>query len=68
VQDQLIVAGLLKSHPYHLYTMEGKVIQSGILNPQNENDRIQLNTLPKGTYLIHIGSDSDQYIQRIVKL
>ena len=68
VKDQLLITGLTNSLPYTLITSEGKAVQSGILNPQNGGDRIQLNMIPKGTYLIRIGSDSNQFIQRIVKL
>ena len=68
VKDQLLITGLSNSLPYTLITSDGKTIQSGTLNPQNGGDRIQLNMISKGIYLIHIGSDSNQFIQRIVKL
>ena len=66
--DHLFITGLTNSMPYTLITSQGKVIQTGTLNPQNGDTRIQLNLIPKGNYLIHIGSGSEQYIQRIVKL
>lgn len=68
VKDQLLITGLTNSLPYTLITTEGKSIQSGTLNPQNGSDQIRLNNVPKGTYLIHIGNNTQKFIQRIVKL
>ena len=67
VHNELQVSGLSKSFPYKIFSMDGQAIQSGTLNPQNGTDRIQLNEIEKGNYLLHIGGNTEQFVKRILK-
>ena len=73
VHNDLYITGLNGDTPYEVVTVEGKVLQTGIVQDQNlissaGISTIDLSRLNTGIYLIHIGEGTKLFTQRIVKL
>jgi hypothetical protein len=55
------VAGLAQAAPYQLYTLQGKVLQSGIIQPEGS---LSLEEYTTGIYLLHINGAVVKVVKR----
>jgi hypothetical protein len=51
---------------YFLTDITGKVLIKGRISPSTK-DRIEVDNLPSGTYLIHFSDDTRSYILKAIK-
>ena len=60
VIDQLSVAGITKDAPYEIYSIDGKLVKSGMLASKNS---IDVHAFPKGVYFLKIASNNLKFIK-----
>lgn len=60
VRDELTVVGISKDSAYSIYSLDGKLIQSGNYSPSR---KLNVNRLVKGTYLLKIGESTLKFIK-----
>ena len=60
VKDQLLVAGMTKDESYEIYSIDGKLVNSGTLSSKSS---IGVNALPKGVYLLKIAFKNLKFIK-----
>lgn len=52
---------LLKNHSYEIFTLDGALVQSGIITAGTKRDRIELNVSQLGTYVVRISSSQTTF-------
>lgn len=60
VKDQLSVDGITKDESYEIFSVDGKLVKSGMLSAKNS---VGVNTLPKGVYLLKIAEKNLKFIK-----
>ena len=60
VKDELSISGITKDAKYEIYSLDGKLIRTGTYNSAN---KISVNKLVKGTYLLKIGESTLKLIK-----
>ena len=64
-QNTLWINGLNEDMPYQLVSLEGKVIQKGVVQNQMDS-KIDVSELNTGIFLIHIGEGTQKFTKRII--
>jgi len=64
-QNTLLINGLNEDMPYQLLSLEGKVIQKGVVQNQMDS-KIDVSELNTGIFLIHIGEGTRKFTKRII--
>jgi aminopeptidase N len=60
VQNEISIRGLTKNQPYEIYSIEGKLIRSGMISSKNT---INVNKISKGVYLLKLNGESIKFIK-----
>jgi hypothetical protein len=52
---------------YKVVSVDGRVMQSGVLQENSSQQNINLGNLQRGNYILLIQNDGQQYVQKIQK-
>ena len=68
VQNELMIRGLKGDDIVDICSLDGKILLSGKLMNQGGFAQVDMSTLHTGVYLLHIGTGTKVFTQRIIKL
>ena len=61
VKNELSISGIAKDEPFEIYSLDGKLIKTGTIS---SGKTIDVNSLPKGVYLIKIENQNLKFIKQ----
>ena len=61
--DYVVIRGINSSATFSLYSIDGRLVQSGRI----ENDTIRFNALPQGIFMLHVQSEGQTGITKLVR-